>query len=147
VVSALLLATAMMTLPTSQAATPSVPTLQARRADLVSQLAKLSPAKNDAAHALASAQNSLADVQKRIGGVEHDIKQTNDRLLELSGQIRDDEAAISQARHKLSGMARASYESTSDNAFMNSLFSSSSVSDAMDRIKAEQHVHEQVTDL
>ncbi|MFN2568097.1 MAG: CHAP domain-containing protein [Candidatus Dormibacteria bacterium] len=147
VASVVLWATALTSLPTSQAAAPTVDALRARRAGLSDQLAHLTPAKNDASRALASAQRSLSAVQDRILGVEGTLKRLNNRLLSLSSQIKDDEETSRQAKRELAGMTRASYKSSSDNAFMDTLLGSSSVGEAVDRLKAEEHTSAKVDDL
>jgi len=146
VASAVLLATALISLPTYQASAPA-DDLRARRTALTEQLAHLTPTKNDASHALVSAQASLSAVQDRIVGVQRDLRHLNDRLMRLSSQIKDDEAVSRDAKRELAGMTRASYKSSSEHAFVDTLLASSSVGEAVDRLKAEKHTGEKVTDL
>jgi surface antigen len=133
--------------PTGRAATAQANALQARRAQLLQQLAALEPAKNSASASLLTAENAFAAAQDRLLASQQRLASLNARLLALSGQIAGDEATIVQAKQQLAVLTRQSYESTATDSWVAAVLSATSFSQAMDRLTGTSHVAEQVRNM
>ena len=121
--------------------------LRARRAQLVQQLAALEPGKDSASQALAQAERAFSNAQAQLLATQQQLAHLNARMLALSGQIADDEATISKAKQQLSVLTRQSYESTTTDSWVAAVLSSTSFSQAMDRLNGTSHVAEQVKNI
>ena len=133
--------------PTGRAATSPASALQARRAQLLQQLAALQPAKNSASSALAAAEGAFAAEQNQLLTAQQKLAAINARLLALGGQITDDEATIVSAKQNLATLTRQSYETTTTDSWVAAVLSATTFSQAMDRLTGTSHVAEQVRDL
>ena len=121
--------------------------LRARRAQLVQQLAALSPSKDSASSALSQAEQAYSNAQGQLVSARQQLAGLNSRLLAVSGQIADDEATVSKAKQQLASLTRQSYESTSTDSWVAAVLSASSFNQAMDRLAGTSHVAEQVKTL
>ena len=142
-----LLSIGVTSIPSGQANGSPADSLQARRAQLVAQLAALEPAKNSAASALAQAENAFAAQQALVLAAQQRLAALNARLLSLSGQIADDEATIVKAKRQLAALTRQSYESTATDSWVAAVLSATTFNQAMDRLAGTSHVAGQVKDL
>lgn len=133
--------------PTGRADTTQANALQARRAQLLQQLAALEPAKKSASASLVTAENAFAAEQDQLLAAQQRLASLNTRLLALSGQIADDEATIMQAKQQLAALTRQSYESTATDSWVAAVLNSTSFNQAMDRLASTSHVAEQVRNL
>jgi surface antigen len=142
-----LLSIGITSIPAGHATTAPTSALQARRAQLLQQLAALAPAKNTAASALVDAEKAFNAEQALLLSAQQRLASLNTRLLALNGQIADDEATIAQALQQLSALTRQSYESTTTDSWVAAVLSATTFSQAMDRLTSTSHVAEQVQSL
>lgn len=121
--------------------------LRARRAQLVAELAALSPGRDSANAALAAAEAAYNAATAKVQSVEDQITGLNNQLLALSRQIADDEANATAAKKALASVTRATYESSQDDTVMTAVLSANDFNQAMDRISGAAHVTGQIQDL
>jgi surface antigen len=141
-----LLSIGVTSVPTGHADTKT-DALRARRAQLVAQLAALEPARNSASQSLTQAEQAFNNAQSQLLAAQQQLTALNARLLALNGQIAGDEATIAQAKQDLAVLTRQSYETTTTNSWVAAVLSSTSFSQAMDRLAGTSHVAEQVKNL
>jgi surface antigen len=142
-----LLSIGATSIPSGEATTSSTSALQARRAQLLQQLAALQPAKNSAGSALSDAEAAFAAAQAKLLAEQDRLAGLNARLLALSGQIADNEATIVKAKQQLAVLTRQSYQNTTTDSWVAAVLSASSFQQAMDRLTGTSHMAEQVRDL
>lgn len=142
-----LLGSGVTAVPTGQAASTYADTLRSQRAQLVAKLAALEPAKNSASESLSQAERAFASAQAQLLASQKQLTALNAHLLALNGQIADDEATIAKAKQQLGVLTRQSYESTATNSWVAAVLSSTTFSQAMDRLAGTSHVAEQVKNL
>jgi peptidoglycan hydrolase CwlO-like protein len=136
------------TVPGASAASGSQqPSLAARRAALVDQLATLQGPRADARRDLLTAEQQLALAQRRLLDARSRLAVLDARLLDLSRHIADDEHVLTTARLQLSTLVRATYEAVGDDGFAAAILSSDSFNQAIDRVRGAQHVTDQVQRL
>ena len=139
--------------PTSPAATASSPTpsqadqLRSERAALVIRLQALSGPRAGARGQLLAAEQGFAQVQSRLLEARTRLAAINATLAQLSRQITDDEHSVATAKQQLGALVRATYEVAGNDGFATAVFSASDFSQAVDRLRAAQHVGDQVTRL
>jgi surface antigen len=139
-----LMSIGITSIPAGHATTSQTSATQARRAQLLAELAALAPAKNSAAAALLAAETAFNSEQALLLAAQQRLASLNARLLALNGQIADDEATIVQAKQQLADLTRQSYESTTTDSWVAAVLSARSFSQAMDRLTSTSHVAEQV---
>ncbi len=139
-----LMSIGITSIPAGHATTGQTSALQARRAQLLTQLAALAPAKNSASSALLAAEGAFSAEQSQLLAAQQRLASLNGRLLALNGQIADDEATIVHARQQLADLTRQSYESTTTDSWVAAVLSASTFNQAMDRLTSTSHVAEQV---
>jgi surface antigen len=142
-----LMSIGITSVPSGRAQSAPSSALQARRAQLIQQLAALQPAKHSASVSLLAAEQAFSAEQAQLLAAEKRLASLNARLLALSGQIADDEATIVQAKQQLAALTRQSYESTDTNSWVAAVLSATSFNEAMDRLAGTSHVAEQVSNL
>ncbi len=134
-------------IPAGHADTAAGNSLQARRAQLIAQLAALQPVKSSAAADLLTAENAFSSDQAQLLTAQAQLASLNARLLTLSGKVADDEAAISSAKTQLAVLTRQTYETTSTDSWVAAVLGATSFNQAMDRLAGASHVAAQVSDL
>jgi surface antigen len=142
-----LLSIGVTAIPTGRAASPTTPTLQQQRAQLLAQLAALEPAKNAAGSSLSQAETAFASLQHQLLAAQSQLASLNARLLALSGQVAADEATISDAKQQLGVITRQTYETTDTNSWVAAVLSATSFSQAMERLTSTSHLAGQVSNL
>ena len=121
--------------------------LRARRAQLVAQLQTLLGPRAGASAKLLAAEQALASVQNELAAVRKRLDGADARLLALSRQIADDEHVVSDAREQLGNLIRATYESSSADGFVAAILSANDFNTVIDRVKGAAHVTDQVRQL
>jgi surface antigen len=129
----------------ASASTP--PSVAARRAELVAQLAALQGPRADARRVLLTAEQQLAVTQRSLVDARSRLARLDARLLDLSRHVADDQHVLVTARLELSTLVRATYESTGEDGFASAILSSDSFYQAMDRVRGAQHVTDEVRRL
>jgi surface antigen/peptidoglycan hydrolase CwlO-like protein len=139
--------------PSSPAATASSPTpsqadqLRSERAQLLLKLQALSGPRAGARSQLLAAEQGFAQLQSRLVDARQRLAAINTSLAQLSRQIADDEHNVLAAKQQLGALIRATYEVAGNDGFATAVFSASDFSQAVDRLRAAQHVGDQVTRL
>jgi surface antigen len=142
-----LLATGVGSIPSIQATTSPVNTLQRQRAALVAELAAMAPALNVSRTQLGAAEAAYNSAQQKVLDEQAKLNALNARMLALSQQIAGDQAEIARAKADLAAFTRATYEASSSDAVMAAVLSASSFGQAIDRLSNASHVAQDVADL
>lgn len=121
--------------------------LLARRQALVAQLEALQGPEESARRSLAAVEGQLLAVQSQLLATRRRLATIDASLQTLARRIADDERTVTVARSQLAALVRATYEASSNDTVATAVVSASSFGEAMDRMRAAQHVGDQVATL
>lgn len=147
-----LLATGLGTIPDSQANGSQVPNsaiaaLQARRAQLIAELAAMQPSLSNAGGSVSTAEASFNAQQTKVMNERAQLSHLNASLLSLNGALKSNDATVAQDKQQLAGITRATYETSGGDQVLAAVLSAQSFNQAMDELKAANQVSQQVLDL
>ena len=147
-----LLATGLGTIPnsqanSSQAPSPAIAALQARRAQLIAELAAMQPSLSSAGGAVTTAEAAFNAQQAKVLAERAQLNDLNATLLSLNAQLKSNDATVAQDKQQLAGITRATYETSGADQVLAAVLSAQSFNQAMDELKAANQVSQQVLDL
>ncbi len=121
--------------------------LEAQRAQLLQQLAALTPAREAASQALQTAEAAYSHETAGLSQARSQLTSLNTQLANLAAQIDQDRAQEAAARSALAALARASYESASDNTLVTAVLSAKDFNAAMNSLSATATVTTEIQGL
>ncbi len=147
-----LLATGIGTIPSieangAHAPSSAIAALQARRAQLIAELAAMQPSISAAGGSVNSAESLFNAQQTRVLNQRKQLAKLNAMLLTLSSQLNSNDATAAQDKAQLAGITRATYETSGNNQVLAAVLSAGSFNQAIDDLKAANQVSQQVLDL
>jgi surface antigen len=142
-----LLATGVGSIPATQATTSPVDALQAKRAELIAELAAMQPSLDVAGRAVTGAEAAYETQQQNVLAQQAKLNDLNNQMLHLNQQLTSDQATVAKNKAALAQVIRATFESTGNNQMLAAVLSANNFSQAMDRLRNASHVSQQVTDL
>jgi surface antigen len=147
-----LLATGIGTIPSieangAHAPSSAVAALQARRAQLIAELAAMQPSISAAGGSVNSAESLFNAQQTLVLNERKQLAKLNAMLLTLSSQLNSNDATAAQDKAQLAGITRATYETSGNNQVLAAVLSAGSFNQAIDDLKAANQVSQQVLNL
>ncbi len=147
-----LLATGLGTIPGSQANSSPPPSsaiaaLQARRAQLIAELAAMQPSLSSVGGQVSSAEAAFNAQQTKVLAERAELSHLNATLLSLNDQLKSNDATVAQDKQQLAAITRATYETSGGDQVLAAVLSAQSFNQAMDELKAANQVSRQVLDL
>ena len=113
--------------------------LLAKRAQLVAELAAMSPARDSANSALNAAEAAYNTQQAKLLAMQQQIDNLNAQLQTLGSEISTDEAVSASARLELGKLTRATYETSQNGSLVAAILSSSDFATAMSSLATATH--------
>jgi len=147
-----LLATGLGTIPNSRAngstaSSSAIAALQARRAQLIAELAAMQPSLSSVGGQVSAAEAAFNAQQTKVLAERAELSHLNATLLSLNDQLKSNDATVAQDKQQLSGITRATYETSGADQVLAAVLSAQSFNQAMDELKAANQVSQQVLDL
>lgn len=121
--------------------------LQAERAQLLQQLAALTPAREAASQALQTAEAAYSRETASLTQARAQLTSLNTQLANLAAEINQDRNQEASARSALAALARATYESASDNTLVTAVLSAKDFNAAMNSLSETATVTTEIQGL
>jgi peptidoglycan hydrolase CwlO-like protein len=121
--------------------------LRAQRVQLEQQLAGAAGPRGDARRQLIAAEHALGDVRAKLAASRADLDRLDARLRSLTQQITSDSSGLDAAKARLGALVRVTYETGDKDGFAGAILSSGSFGEAMERVRAAQHITDEVGSL
>jgi surface antigen len=125
----------------------TVQQLLAERAQLLQQLAALTPARQAASSALAAAETAYANETAALTQARSQLATLNAKLVALASAITADQNQEVAAKNELATLARATYESANDNSMISAVLNAQDFSAAMNSLSGTSTVTGQIESL
>ncbi len=147
-----LLATGLGAIPGSQAnssppRSSAIAALQARRAQLIAELAAMQPHLTSAGGQVSAAEAAFNAQQTKVLAERAELSHLNATLLSLNDQMKSNDATVAQDKQQLAGITRATYETSGADQVLAAVLSAQSFTQAMDELKSANQVSKQVLEL
>jgi surface antigen len=121
--------------------------LEAKRAELLQQLAAITSQQSDATGALNSAEATYGQAAAALNTARSQLDALNAQLSSLAAGISTDQTQESAARNALATLTRATYESVSGDTVMTAVLSAKDFTAAMDSISGASSITTQIEGL